>query len=279
VMLKRLRKQKSSFLSLFPDEVLLHIFHFLSSDSVCCAELVCKHWFNIIHAEKTLQHRKWPSTRPARRQGTNREYRVTILGQGSVGKTALVVQYVQGNWTESYAPTIEDCYLKWTEIDGLAAVVDILDTAGPENYRALVESYMKRAEGFLIVFSVVNKASLAASQSFLRRIQNIFPDKKDIPFILVGNKIDLPDREVTFKMGMKTARKAIRAYLSPDGNKRVVPCSCNNFCEMSAKANTNVVKAFEELVKHIDEWRAVHCPSGEGVSAMRRRKRIHCVTM
>jgi Ras-related protein Rap-1A len=58
------------------------------------------------------------------------EYKIVVLGSGGVGKSALTIQFIQGSFVEKYDPTIEDSYRKHVEIDGKAAMLDILDTAG-----------------------------------------------------------------------------------------------------------------------------------------------------
>jgi len=74
------------------------------------------------------------------------EYRITVIGAGAVGKSALTVRFIQGNFVERYDPTIEDSYRKLIEIDSVACVLDIMDTAGQEEYSALRDQYMKTGE-------------------------------------------------------------------------------------------------------------------------------------
>lgn len=59
-----------------------------------------------------------------------REYKLVVLGSGGVGKSALTVQFVQGIFIGKYDPTIEDCYRKIIELDGINCMLEILDTAG-----------------------------------------------------------------------------------------------------------------------------------------------------
>ena len=88
-----------------------------------------------------------------------REYKIVVLGSGGVGKSALTVQFVQGIFVEKYDPTIEDSYRKQVVIDGETCLLDILDTAGQEEYSAMRDQYMRTGEGFLIVFAVNNAKS------------------------------------------------------------------------------------------------------------------------
>merc|ERR1711991_711156 len=78
-----------------------------------------------------------------------KEYKVCILGDGGVGKSALTIQFVQNHFIEEYDPTIEDSYRKQVTIDHETCLLDILDTAGQEEYSAMRDQYMRTGEGFL----------------------------------------------------------------------------------------------------------------------------------
>jgi len=67
-----------------------------------------------------------------------------VLGSGGVGKSAITVQFVQGVFVEKYDPTIEDSYRKNVEVDGSQYLLEILDTAGTEQFTAMRDLYMKR---------------------------------------------------------------------------------------------------------------------------------------
>eukprot|EP00121_Abeoforma_whisleri_P003625 Awhi_evm1s3259 len=65
----------------------------------------------------------------------NNTYKLVIVGGGGVGKSALTIQFIQCQFVDEYDPTIEDSYRKQSVVDGEAAHLDILDTAGQEEYR------------------------------------------------------------------------------------------------------------------------------------------------
>lgn len=65
------------------------------------------------------------------------EYKITVLGSGGVGKSALTIRLITGTYEANYDPTIEDSYRKQVSIDDEPALLDILDTAGQEEYSAL----------------------------------------------------------------------------------------------------------------------------------------------
>ncbi|KAH3760661.1 Ras family protein [Pelomyxa schiedti] len=77
-------------------------------------------------------------------------YKLVVLGSGGVGKSAITVQFVQGIFVEKYDPTIEDSYRKQIEVDGQACMLEILDTAGTEQFTAMRDLYMKNGHGFVL---------------------------------------------------------------------------------------------------------------------------------
>ncbi|KAG1219316.1 hypothetical protein G6F35_007587 [Rhizopus arrhizus] len=89
-----------------------------------------------------------------------REYKPVVLGSGGVGKSALTVQFVQAIFVEKYDPTIEDSYRKQVEVDGYQCMLEILDTAGTEQFTAMRDLYMKNGQGFVLVFSITLKSTL-----------------------------------------------------------------------------------------------------------------------
>jgi len=63
-----------------------------------------------------------------------REYKLVVVGGGGVGKSALTIQFIQSHFVDEYDPTIEDSYRKQCVIDDEVALLDVLDTAGQEEY-------------------------------------------------------------------------------------------------------------------------------------------------
>ncbi|TRZ10846.1 hypothetical protein HGM15179_016263 [Zosterops borbonicus] len=169
------------------------------------------------------------------RDGPGQEkYRLVVVGGGGVGKSALTIQFIQSYFVTDYDPTIEDSYTKQCVIDERAARLDILDTAGQEEFGAMREQYMRTGEGFLLVFSVTDRGSFEEIYKFQRQILRV-KDRDEFPMILVGNKADLDhQRQVTQEEGQQLARQLKVMYM-----------------EASAKIRLNVDQAFHELVRVI----------------------------
>jgi len=90
-----------------------------------------------------------------------------------------------------------DSYRKQCVIDDEVALLDVLDTAGQEEYSAMREQYMRTGEGFLLVYSITSRQSFEEIITFQQQILRV-KDKDYFPMIVVGNKCDLEsEREVS----------------------------------------------------------------------------------
>merc|ERR1712159_80514 len=136
-------------------------------------------------------------------------YKIVVAGVGAVGKSALTLRLCSGKFPKKYDPTIEDSYRKKLDVDGQVRTLDILDTAGQDEYRTLRMEYMVEGRGFVLVYSIVDAESFDAMDEFKDQIDKAcakLPTK--VPIILVGNKCDLEaDRLVSKKMGEQKARE------------------------------------------------------------------------
>merc|ERR1719462_243367 len=117
-------------------------------------------------------------------------HKVIMVGSGGVGKSALTLQFMYDEFVEDYEPTKADSYRKKVVLDGEEVQIDILDTAGQEDYAAIRDNYFRSGEGFLCVFSITEDESFQATQEFREHIIRVKSDN-NIPFLLVGNKCDL----------------------------------------------------------------------------------------
>ncbi|OAA32398.1 Ras-like protein [Moelleriella libera RCEF 2490] len=127
-----------------------------------------------------------------------------------------------------------DSYRKQCMIDEEVALLDVLDTAGQEEYSAMREQYMRTGEGFLLVYSITSRQSFEEITTFQQQILRV-KDRDYFPMVVVGNKCDLEgEREVTRQEGETLARSF----------------NCT-FIETSAKSRINVDRAFYDIVREI----------------------------
>lgn len=162
------------------------------------------------------------------------------MGSGGVGKSAITVRFVHSLFVEKYDPTIEDSYRKMMIVDGVTCSVEILDTAGTEQFMALQSMYMKNGDGFCLVFSLTSLESLTELQLIREQIQrhkeaDRGPGRK-VPQVLVGNKCDLiAERQVP-------REAAIRLSQAWGG----VP-----FYETSARKEINISQVFDDVLRQM----------------------------
>ncbi|XP_067830451.1 ras-related protein R-Ras2-like [Heptranchias perlo] len=175
--------------------------------------------------------------------GPQEKYKLVVVGGGGVGKSALTIQFIQSYFVSDYDPTIEDSYTKQCVIDDRAARLDILDTAGQEEFGAMREQYMRSGEGFLLVFAINDRGSFDEISKFHRQILRV-KDRDEFPMILIGNKADLEhQRQVTKEEAESHARQLKVSYL-----------------EASAKIRLNVDNAFHNLVRAIRKFQELESP-------------------
>ncbi|CAH7672473.1 P-loop containing nucleoside triphosphate hydrolase protein [Phakopsora pachyrhizi] len=197
---------------------------------------------------------------------------IVVLGEGGVGKSSMTLNYIRNEFSESYDPTIDDSYLTTVVLDGMEWLIEVIDTAGQEEYRGLwVEHALSQGDAFIIVYAINSESSLRILPSFLQSIsqnknfdnlkssgsshgmQAVAEDKSDnlnmkrcpFPFAVAGNKSDLESN---------------RAVPTQDGS-RLASLAGGLFCECSAKADVNVKEVFNELIRatiRLRRLRAAH---------------------
>jgi len=183
------------------------------------------------------------------------EYKLVVVGSGGVGKSALVIQLVQNQFVDEYDPTIEDSYRKQVVIDNETCLLDILDTAGQEEYSAMRDQYMRTGEGFLLVFAVNNPKSFEDISMYREQIRRV-KDSDDVPMVLVGNKCDLTVQPIDTRTGENLAKQ----YGIP-------------FLQTSAKTRIGLDDAFYTLVREIRKERERRGSKNKRRGPGSRRKR------
>lgn len=135
-------------------------------------------------------HKPLPKFTPAMR-----EFKVVVLGSGGVGKSALTVQFVSGCFMEKYDPTIEDFYRKEIEVDSSPCVLEILDTAGTEQFASMRDLYIRNGQGFVVVYSLTNQQTFQDIKGMREQITRVKGTDR-VPILLVANKVGLTSSRV-----------------------------------------------------------------------------------
>jgi len=183
-------------------------------------------------------------------------HKVIMVGSGGVGKSALTLQFMYDEFVEDYEPTKADSYRKKVVLDGEEVQIDILDTAGQEDYAAIRDNYFRSGEGFLCVFSITEDDSFQSTQEFRDQILRVKNDN-NIPFILVGNKADLTN-----------SRKVQQATANNRAAQWQVP-----YVETSAKTRENVDKVFYDLMREIRSRKVSEDSQGKANEGKKKKKK------
>jgi len=168
------------------------------------------------------------------------ETRIAVMGAGGVGKSALTIYFVNSKFIEHYDPTIEDSYRKVIEVDGVTWVLEVVDTAGTEQFSAMRDLYMNSCEGFLIVYSVISPATFYEACNIREQACRV-KDRDDFPMVLIGNKCDLNEQ---------------RAISTVEGQEMAQKWNCS-FLETSVKNNFHVQDCFDNLVRQINKLKNI----------------------
>ena len=166
------------------------------------------------------------------------DIKIITLGNSAVGKSSFILKYIDNSFTLYYTATLGiDFKQKKIKLkDGRDVRLRIFDTAGQERYKSVSASFIKKADGVILIYDIGDLESFEAVENWIKSIREIGKDK--LPIILVGNKCDLSDdkRQVSLKEGQDKA------------NEFNIP-----FYETSCKEGINIKEVFEKLIDDIIE--------------------------
>ncbi|CAI5687935.1 unnamed protein product [Oreochromis niloticus] len=160
--------------------------------------------------------------------------KVVILGDSGVGKTSLMNQYAIKKFSNQYKATIgADFLTKEVMVEDRVVVLQIWDTAGQERFRSLNAAFYRGADCCVLVFDLTAPNSFISLNNWKDEflIQACPRNPENFPFVVLGNKIDLENRQVTTKRAQAWCQ-----------SKNNIP-----YFETSAKDATNLEQAFQTI--------------------------------
>jgi len=176
-------------------------------------------------------------------------FKLLIIGDAGVGKSSILVRFADNIFTPSYITTIGvDFKIRTIELNGQKIKLQIWDTAGQERFRTITATYYRGAHGVLVVFDVTEPQTFLNVKKWLSEISN---HCDDVPRVLVGNKLDAPNRVVD--------QKDAETYANQQNIK---------YFETSAKTNIGVEEMFTEITRQALDLKLASSsgPSGGGPS-------------
>lgn len=163
-------------------------------------------------------------------------FKILLIGNSSVGKSSLLLRFVDDAWSDVFVPTIGvDFKVRTLKINNSLIKFQIWDTAGQERFKNITANYYRGAHGILVLYDITDVDSFKNLNNWLMEIEK--NAKSNVVKVLIGNKSDLSSlRKVSVEEGEEFAEE--------NGMK---------FIETSAKNRDNVLEAFEELGREIME--------------------------
>ncbi len=155
-------------------------------------------------------------------------FKVIVVGDGAVGKTAITIRFAEGRFEEHYKMTIGvDFAIKLIQIEGYKVKLQVWDTGGQERFSYIRPLYYKGAMAALAIFDLTNRESY---DNLPKWFQEVADNCGAIPLMLIGNKSDLPDRAVESSEAQGLAQQMGITYF-----------------EASAKSGQNINSLFHQL--------------------------------
>lgn len=172
------------------------------------------------------------------------EYKIVIVGESAVGKTAILYKYAEGVFKNGLISTIGlDFRTKIVDVEGVPIRLQVWDTAGQERFRTLSKQLFRGAKGIVLVYDVTNRKSYEQLSYWINSFESYGVREEGV--LIIGNKIDLEEsRQVT-------TREA----------KSLADDHSYNFMETSAKNGINILEAFSLLARELHIKHGVYRPS------------------
>ena len=173
-------------------------------------------------------------------------FKIAFLGGSTVGKTTIAYRCLDRKLNpEEVDTTLEDHYKIYPEINNEKVEVEIIDTAGQDDYQNFFDTWVQYSDGFLLIFAINDSSTFDIVKKRYNKI--ITMKGNQIPIILIGNKKDLDnERKVSFKDAKNFANeKKVQYYETSALNDENNECK-NILLEITKKI---FAKKFKNNVK------------------------------
>ncbi|XP_071825687.1 GTP-binding protein Rheb homolog [Apostichopus japonicus] len=164
-----------------------------------------------------------------------KDRKIAVMGYRSVGKSSLTIQFVENHFVASYDPTIENTFEKVLKVNGQEYALNIIDTAGQDEYSIFPQSLSMNIHGYVIVYTVTSQKSFDVAIEIYDKLMDM-SGKISVPLVLVGNKTDLH----------------LERVISTQQGKELADTWNAEFVESSAKQNESVSEIFKAVIRLIE---------------------------
>uniref|UniRef100_A0A8C2GA56 GTP-binding protein Rheb n=1 Tax=Cyprinus carpio TaxID=7962 RepID=A0A8C2GA56_CYPCA len=147
--------------------------------------------------------------------------KIAVLGYRSVGKSSLTIQFVEGQFVDSYDPTIENTFNKMVSVNGQDFNLQLVDTAGQDEYSIFPQSHSMDIHGYVLVYSVTSMKSFEVVQVLHDKLLDMV-GKIQVPTVLVGNKKDLHMESMDIFVNVLLFKRAFILQTAVEVFKRII---------------------------------------------------------
>lgn len=168
------------------------------------------------------------------------KFKLVFIGDTGVGKTSIIKRFVDDQFNRNMQPTVGADFFKIpvTTYDGKEVELDVYDTAGQEQFRALTPAYFRNSDAAILVTDMREPNSLT-SQSIGGHIRLYNNQCIDSHIILVANKSDLVN---------ETTRNEIVSTLEQNYKKSG---QVTEVFYASAKSGENINEIFSSIAQYL----------------------------
>lgn len=172
--------------------------------------------------------------------------KLVIVGDGTVGKTSMLISYTTNTFPEEYLPTVFDNYTSTVVVDSITVSLGLWDTAGQEDYDRLRPLSYPQTNVFLVCYSVISPSTYTnITNKWIPEIKHHCPDT---PIVLCGTKIDLRDDPNSIQQLQKQNLAPIRRE---QGMKLAKKLKAYAYVECSALTQKGLHQVFEEAIRAV----------------------------
>uniref|UniRef100_A0A3B5QBM0 GTP-binding protein Rheb n=1 Tax=Xiphophorus maculatus TaxID=8083 RepID=A0A3B5QBM0_XIPMA len=191
---------------------------------------------NMTWSKKSTRQCSQRNDRTARPSASTTRKASLEVEEGAVGKSSLTIQFVEGQFVDSYDPTIENTFNKMVNVKGQDFNLQLVDTAGQDEYSIFPQSHSMDIHGYVLVYSVTSMKSFEVVQVLHDKLLDMV-GKIQVPTVLVGNKKDLHMERV----------------IKPEEGKKLADSWGAAFMESSAKENETAVEVFKRIILEMEK--------------------------
>ena len=180
----------------------------------------------------------------SRSQSAITTIKCVVVGNGSVGKTCLLITYTTNVFPDDYIPTVYDNYAASVMVRGSPVALSLWDTAGSAEYARLRPLAYPHTDVFLLCYSVIDEESFEAiTKTWIPELKEHCPDA---PIILIGTKIDLRDDKDYINNMDEMKDRFIQEEEGLNLGKLI---KAEEVIECSAKTHDNIKQVFDEAIE------------------------------